>query len=300
MGIWALHGDYKKGWEKPRKDKHLEDVKYIILSYAQRTNILRLWLIQDPNPERDEKGNLKSDDVGLLKFSLHFIGDEDDGMGLDLSSRTIALGRATRGLTIQITETSLRATSLPFPPPEYSDIEAEVTEDKKPNKSELEDERSQERYMAGDNTIVTLAAQQEGQFYVEFGTFAAKYQPLDHKITLQSRPSCLSVLVVEGLTFVLIGTLAGKLEVYVTAEIVAGPFNPAANFRHAFAGPFGICDSLATITRTTTMGLQPLLVCGLRDGTVEILSLSKVEDKCEFTARVIYLGMNMLTVPKTS
>lgn len=290
LGIWALHGSYENIGEQGRQNEYLKDVTYIILSHPLRTYLLRLWLKQDPNPT--------SDDVGLLEADVHLIGDDS---GLDLNARTITAGRTARGLTIQITETSLRVTSLPLPKlPKDEDIKEENTEDTKPDKSQLDAERFQPTYTYGfgesqilaaciytaaDKTFTVLATQRNGQFYLEFGSFATEYQPLDQRLSLQAQPSCLSLLEIDSDILVLVGTLAGELEIYLPRGIGSGILTLGTTIHHAFAGLFGICDSIATIARATSKGVQSLLVCGLRDGTVEILNLSKGVDRwtCEAT-----------------
>lgn len=287
VGIWALHGFHGNIGEQDKRNEYLQDVTYIILSHPLRTYLLRLWLKQTPDPI--------GDDVGLLEPDFDLIGND---VGLDLNARTIAAGRTTRGLTVQITETSFRATSLPLPPlPNNIEIKEEVIEDRKPEKSRLDAERSQTTYSyqfgdsrilaacihaAADNTFTVLATQRDGQFNLEFGTFATEYQPLDLRIPLHAQPSCLSLLEIENEIFVLVGTLAGELEIYLLGDIGSGLLTPATTIHHAFTGRFGICDSIATIARVTKNGVQPLLVCGLRDGTVETLNLSKGVGTCEF------------------
>lgn len=287
FGIWALHGFYGNTDEQDRQDNYLEDVTYIILSHPLRTYLLRVWLKQEPEPT--------SDDVGLLKADYKLI---DHDVGLDLNARTIAAGRTNRGLTIQITETSLMATSLPSPPSNDKEIKEEDMEDTKPDKNQLDAERYEpgSKYPFGDsrilaacihttaeNTIIVFATQRNGQFYLESGNFANEYQHLDQQIPLHVQPSCLSVLETGKELLVLVGTLAGELDIYLPANIGSGLLNPATTIHHTFAGPFGICDSIAIIARATSKGVQPLLVCGLRDGTVETLNLSKEVGTCEFT-----------------
>ena len=289
LGIWALHGFYGNAVEHERPDKHLSDVTLIILSHPTRTCLLQLWLKQDSDPGENE--------AGLLDADVNLLGQD---LGLDLNSRTIAVGRTARGLTIQITENSIRATLLPLPieVPD-SGIKKEDTEDRKPDKNQ----RSQPRYLysvedshilaacihtINMNTIIVLAAERAGQFSLEFGTFAKGYQPLDQNISLQAQPSCLSLLAIENELLVLVGTTAGALEVYPLDDVVSGLLNNATTIRHAFARPFGICDSIATMARVTTNGAQPLLVCGLRDGTVETIELSKGADTCKFTAPLYF------------
>ena len=280
VGIWALHGFYGNVGEQ---NTHLKDVTYVIMSYPQRTHLLRLWLHQDLDHIRDH--------VGLLEPVIHLISDD---IGLELNARTIAVGRTTQGLTIQITEKSLRATSLPLPSDE--ELKEEDAEDKKPNKSQLDAERPQPRYTypfedsrilaayihtAVDETVTVLAIQRDEEIYLEFGSFATEYQPLDQRIPLHAQPSCLSLLEVENETLILVGTLAGELEIYLLGDIGLGLRTSGTTTRHVFAGPFGICDSIATIARATKEGVQLLLVCGLRDGTIEILKLSSGKDTCE-------------------
>ena len=295
LGIWALHGFY--GDEEERRTEHLGDVTYVILSHPLRTYLLRLELIQDPDPRPDPNYKDSKDgekDVGLLKSVVRVIGDDNNT--LDFYARTIAIGRTTRGLTIQITETSLRAMRLPRSSEakdekiEYGDIE-----DRKPDKGKLDAERSQPPYVhpfantrilagcihpAVGKTIIVLAAQRDGQFYVEIGTFVTEYQPLEHRIRLHAQPSCLSLLQFGKEFLILLGTLAGELEIYQFDSELPGP----ARLAHfAFAGPFGICGSIAPIANATTKEMQLLLVCGLRNGTVEVLHLSKGSGSCEST-----------------
>ena len=291
LGVWALHGFY--GDIVERESRQIPDVTLIILSHPSRTSLLQLQLEQDPDPQKDK--------VGLLEADVTFIGHD---LGLDLSSRTIAIGRTNQGLTVQITETSIRITSLPLPILETKNgVKEEDTEDTKPDKNQMDAERSRPRYMysseesrilaacihATDNTtIFVLATQQDGNFYLEFGTFSKGYQPSDQRISLHAQPSCLSLLAIENGVLVLVGTLAGELEVYSPGDIVSGRLNTAVSIRHAFARPFGICDSIATMARVTTTGVQPLIVCGLRDGTVETISISKGVGTCELTAQLDY------------
>lgn len=284
LGIWALHGDQGEIGEQDRQNEHIKDVTYIILSHPLRTYLLRLCLKQD--------SKLTSDDVGLLEPEFDLISDD---VCLDLNARTIAAGCTNRGLTVQITENTLRATSLPVLKDQR--IKEEDTEDREPDKSPVDAERVQPYtysfedsrilaaciHTAADNTITVLAIQQDGQFYLEIGSFATKYQPLGQRIPLRAQPSCLSLLETENTILVLVGTLAGELEVYLLGDIGSGFLTPATTIHHAFAGPFGICDSVAAVVRFTTKGAQPLLVCGLRDGTVETLNLSKGVGTCAST-----------------
>lgn len=294
LGIWALHGSWKPSGEQKRKEKHLKDATYIILSHPLRTDLLLVWL-KEPTPKQNSEHT--SDDVGLLKADVYSIGD---GYGLDLNARTIAVGRTSRGRTFQITETSFRATWLPVPHSLKDEgIKEEDTEDKKPDEIYLDDERPQERYAysfgdsrvlaacihtAANKTITALALHRDGQFYLEFGSFANEYRPFDQRKPLYEQPSCLSLLEIEDEILVLVGTLAGELEVFLLRNVLSSPLlTLATTIRHAFGGPFGICDSIATISRATSQGVHPLLVCGLRDGTVKTLNLTKGVSGCEFT-----------------
>ena len=280
LGIWAFHGFYGRTGEQERQNENLKDVTYIILTHPLRTYLLRLCLKQDPEPNPDE--------VGLLEANVDLIGDE---VGLDLNARTMAVGRTCRGVIIQVTETALIATSLPVPSLANEKKIAEDGQDRKPNKSQLDKYAypfGNSRILAAcihttsENTVIVAITKRDGQFYLGFGTFSTEYQPMGEGTALDAQPSCLSLLENEDRLLILVGTLAGELEIYLPDDTGSGLLTLATTVRHAFAGPFGICDSITTITRGTIKGSQPLLVCGLRDGTVEILSLSKGAGKCEF------------------
>lgn len=265
LGVWAFHGFYGKIGEQDEQSQHPKDVTCIIVSHPLRTYLLLL-------PRKGDQ---------------YLIGDD---VGLDLNARTIAAGCTIRGLTIQITESSLRATSLHVPALlKEIKVKEEGVEEKKPEKSQLDAERPQTyeyhfgdsrilaacMHITADNTITVVAAQRNEQFYLEFGIFDAKYQPLDQRIPLRAHPSCLSLLETGDETLVLVGTLAGELEIHLPGDIGSGLLTPATPIQHAFTGPFGICDSVAAISRATKTGVEQFLVCGLRDGTVETLQLSK-------------------------
>lgn len=274
LGIWAFHGFYGEIDEQDEQPQHPKDVTCIIVSHPLRTYLLLL-------PRQGDQ---------------YLIGDD---VGLDLNARTIAAGRTTRGLIMQITESSLRATLLPVPTLlKEIEIKEEGIEERKPEKSRVDPEKPQtyeyhfgdSRILAAcihrtaDSTITVVAAQRNEQFYLEFGIFDAKYQPLGQRIPLRAHPSCLSLLEMENETLVLVGTLAGELEILLPGDIGSGLLTPATTIQHAFAGPFGICDSIAAIARATKKGVEQFLVCGLRDGTVEILKLSKGVGTCESTS----------------
>ena len=301
LGIWALHGFY--GHEEERQTKYLGDVTYVVLSHPLRTNLLRLELIQDPDPYSNPHSKDSNDvekDVGLLESKVSVIGDDINT--LDLYARTIAVGRTFRGLIIQITETSLRALRLPrLPKGNHEKIEDADIEDRKPDKSQLDAERSQPPYVhlfansrilaaciypTVGKTIIVLAAQRDGQFYLEIGTFASEYQPLEHQIPLHAQPSCLSLLRVGKEFLILLGNLVGELEIYDTGPEL---LTPTKLTHYAFAGSFGICGSIATIAKATMKEMQTYLICGLRNGTVEVLNLSKESGSCEST---VILGFN--------
>lgn len=284
LGIWAFHGF----WPLGEKDTHLNDITYIILSHPLRTYLLLVWLRQDREPT--------SDDVGLLQPDVHNVVDD---VGLDLDVRTIAVGCTTQGLTIQITETSFRATWLPVPRLLKDEvIKEEDTKDSKPDRMHLDANRSQERYTysfgdsqvlaacihtTADNSNTVLAFQRDGRFYLEFGNFVNEYRPFDQRYPLHAQPSCLSLVENEDRILVLVGTLVGELEVFLLGDVGSGLLAPNIITRYAFAGPFGICDTVATSSRATGKGVQSLLVCGLRNGTVETLKLSKGVSTCVST-----------------
>ena len=292
LGIWAFHGFYGRTDGQKRQNENLKDVTYIILTHPLRTYLLQLCLKQDPNANPDE--------VGLLEANVDLIGDE---VGLDLSARTMAVGRTCRGVIIQITETSLIAASLTLPSLTNDKEIEEDTEDIKPNKSQLGKYAysfGDSRILAAcihtffDNTVIVAVTKRDGQFFLDFGTFSTEYLPMGQGTVLDAQPSCLSLLENDNRLLVLVGTIAGELEIYLPDDAGSGLLTLATTVRHAFTGPFGICDSIATIARGTSNGSQPLLVCGLRDGTVEILSLSKGAGKCEFNrSRYFYPSVHV-------
>ena len=86
-------------------------------------------------------------------------------------------------------------------------------------------------------------------------------------VELSARPSCTSLQEFQGNVYAFVGTIAGSLQVFCRNS--SGSSLHMA-FEHEFQDDFGICDSIAMVVDEGSAWL----VCGLRNGTCQTLSVS--------------------------
>lgn len=182
---------------------------------------------------------------------------------LDLDVKTIAAGSTAEGSIIQVTSTSINAIAqehgiLPF--------KSRLTNTTITAASFLT--------IPMRTTVLLTVVQKEDGSYLHHGHFGCQnghiaFAELGEPILLCSEVSVVSLHWVNDRITAFVGTLAGKMQSY-TAEPGS---SLVPSFEYSFEDEFSVCDSLAMITteRDSHMGSDLLLVCGLRDGTVQTL-----------------------------
>ncbi len=288
LGIWAFHGYYGESGQQFERSEQWKDATYILISYPTRTSLLllRVQLRQDPQRDRDSEPQ-RLPDPELVTVDL----------GIDYDARTITSAVTPYGVTIQVTETSIRTAALPIPPiPKDQAFKSEGMDDDEPEENELTARELEARYcyqfessrvltasihiLYGRNnhnalfkdTYILLALKIDEAYELQFGNFWKEYRPTA-SYTLPSQPSCLLLHGVCGHLLAVVATLDGGLQIFVACE------NNRTLHTHCgfkFEGPFAICDSLAIISSNSKDEMQSdcLVVCGLRDGLVVTLRLT--------------------------
>lgn len=188
---------------------------------------------------------------------------------LDLDVKTVAAGSTAEGFIIQVTEFSINATAqehgiLPFTSKLSN---ATIT-------------AACFLTIPMRTTVLLTVVQKDEGFYLHHGHFGSQnsqiaFAELGEPILLRSEASAVSVQWVDDQLIAFVGTLAGTVQSY-TAD-PGSSFAPY--FEYSFGDEFAICDSLAMITtgKNTNTEAKHLLVCGLRNGIIQMLSFNRNE-----------------------
>ena len=248
MAIWALQGSFKVPPQQVTEQR-TDDIIYVLFSHPTRTSVLRVWRSTIGEIQQEDRPDLIHTDIGL-----------------DLDARTIAVGMIREGLTIQVTETSIRAMSLPAGKDEESSLNYVY---------HFADARVVAAcvHSPSERSFILAAIQKEENYYLQLGQYNAGYKLLTEPLRLHSHPSCVSLQTLENRVLALVGTVAGTLQIFI-ADDFGSNLHKAGEY--TFNGPFAICDSVAMLTsiREGEMSSRHLIVCGLRNGSVQTLYMN--------------------------
>ena len=182
---------------------------------------------------------------------------------LDLEVRTIAVGSTAEGFIIQVTQASINAIAqehgiLPFTSKLTDAVITAACFLTIPTRA----------------TVLVTVVRKGDEFYLHHGYFGSQnnkinFAELGEPILLRSEASALSLQWIQDRIVAFVGTLAGTLQSYMADP--GSSFAPY--FEYSFDKDTGLCDSLAMITveKDKDMNAKHVLVCGLRNGTVETL-----------------------------
>lgn len=184
---------------------------------------------------------------------------------LDLDVKTIAAGSTAEGYIIQVTQSSVNAIAqehgvLPFTS-RLSDVSITA---------------ACFLTIPSRTTILLTVVRKDDGFYLHHGHFGLQggriaFAELGEPLLLRSEASTVSVHWIGDRIIAFVGTLAGTLQSYTASP--GSSFAPY--FEYSFYDPSAICDSLAIITtkKKSNTERKHLVICGLRDGAVEVLIL---------------------------
>ncbi|KAL9578292.1 MAG: hypothetical protein Q9212_005809 [Teloschistes hypoglaucus] len=187
-----------------------------------------------------------------------------DYEGLDLDVRSIAAGSTADGFLIQVTETSINAIAQERGiPPCSSKIDCIVIT------------KACFLTIPARTTVLLFVIRQQDGFYLHHGHFGLRegriaFEVLGEPVPLQAEVTSVAMQWIQGQIVAFVGTLAGTVQTYIDHS--GSSFVP--DYVYQLEGQMPVCDSLATTIFIKTSDESSgghLLVCGLRDGTVQSL-----------------------------
>ena len=198
---------------------------------------------------------IESDEEGSLP-------DADSQIELEYNAPTITAGLTVEGCIVQVTTTAILVTSS-------LDRSRRLVVD-------MKDQSVTSASIVTSSTygcILLTTMKREAGNYLQCARIRTDseeiiLQHLGDPVELFTEPSCSSLQEIQGRIFVFVGLLTGSLLVFTRSNGV-GPCLQVT-FKHEFEGDFAVCDSIATIVDEN----QAWLVCGLRNGSCQTLSLA--------------------------
>ncbi|KAI4250656.1 MAG: hypothetical protein LQ352_005316 [Teloschistes flavicans] len=208
--------------------------------------------------------------------------------GLNLDVRSIAAGSTADGFLVQVTERSINAIAQERGiPPSSSTIDCiGIT-----NACFLT--------IPARTTVLLFVIRRVDGFYLHHGHFGLRegriaFEVLGEPVPLQSEISSLAMQWIEGWIVAFVGTLAGTVQTYI--DYSGSSF--VSDYVYQLEGQSPVCDSLAATAfgKTSDEGSDGhLLVCGLRDGTVQSLLFNR--DRSKYPALSFCQELHVGTTP---
>lgn len=182
---------------------------------------------------------------------------------IDYDVKTIAAAATKTGLIIQVTNMSIRVVSPSLQTMLFYQEENIMT-------------ACLEVIENGDTIAILLTAiQKQNEMYLHLGRLALEsqqivYHAIGEPVPLLYELSFISIEIIQEELVVFVGAINSTIQAYHS--------NPKSGltpiFEHRFEGQVAICDSIAVLTVKTEMTFRYVLVCGLRNGFVEVLFLN--------------------------
>ena len=181
--------------------------------------------------------------------------------GLNVEARTITAGSTAHGQIVQITERSIRISAGRARPPLIENL----GEGMMITAASIE----------GIIPALLIVVRYDNQFSLRLIDGNRLALETESQILLSCEPSCVLVRAIGDYLYVFVGLLNGLLQVF---QVDGGDLS--LSFQHRFEGEFAICDSIGLISKTTklTDAVGDLVLCGLRNGSLHILQLERVND----------------------
>ena len=189
--------------------------------------------------------------------------------GLDIHARTLAAASTANKIVVQITEHSIRAI---------------LPESDRPFRQSLEeDTKILAGYIQESASLILVAVSGVDSIYLSVRSLCydgteITLSHIGEPVPLSSIPSCISLQIVGSQVFALIGTVTGSIQLFQgNSDRQLCPL-----LDHRFEGDFAICDSVAVLAKHVegTQHNQILILCGLRNGTLQVFQLQPPEGKC--------------------
>lgn len=227
---------------------------------------LRLW----PLPDLAREGLYLLLSYSSNSLLLHLstdtstvIGEHDESVGLNLDSTTLAAGATPDGLIIQVTETSIRATTIVTVKPRFSWDCGAV--------------KIVAAAVQGETSMVVTALRIEDEIKLHLGKMvvdddiSVTLKEIGHALVLQSEPTCLSIEAVGRISCVFVGTTAGIVQIFrMSSDLGLIPMLEQTLALEPEMPAFAVCESLTVMS----IGERNILICGLRNGYLQVFDIT--------------------------
>ncbi len=208
---------------------------FALFSYPMQTSLLRI--------------RHTADDVDLVDSTYY---------NIEYEAMTIAAGISMTGVMVQVTRNSVTA-ALPGTQTEPFQRQGNILA---AHVGSIRDNDSQ--------MDLLMAVRERDHIFVNFGRIdSSGYIPMGLAASLTSEPVSVHLEYIGGDYYAFVGTVASTLQIYCVDPISG--LTPA--FEYGFNGEFAICASIAILTMQSDSKIEHLIVCGLREGSVEVLHL---------------------------
>ena len=194
------------------------------------------------SPDTDDSGGVSDVDLAAK-------------LGLDVGSRTVAAGRTVNGHIIQILERSIRISTANGRP----SLIKELQENMIITAASIE----------GLIPCILIAVRFGDEYFLQLLVVDRLSLIIRFQISLSSEPSCILLQAVGDQLCAFVGSPDGFIRVFQTDGTQLS--------EHHFDGEFAICDSIGLISKTADEG-NNLVLCGLRNGSLQILQLEHIND----------------------
>ncbi|KAL6719851.1 hypothetical protein ACLMJK_001772 [Lecanora helva] len=270
LNVWGFHGCFNDGRSHSDSpdtpDSQSDDRTYLLISHPMQTNLLRVRCHTSPST---------SDDVQINED----LEPEVEDVGLDLPAKTIFAATTTMGKIVHLTNTSVMISSLVA---RIGEEDLDFTDTANPHFSAMEWSVTTQfdvpdpamRIVAAsihnqnELSIILLAVQVGTRFRLQLGRLQTKYT--GEVCDLQSQPSCVHLQTLGHSLVAFVATSEHDMLIFTVDE---QSLTLLLESRYIFEGLFAICDSIAVMSMAEDArhGPKYLLVCGLRDGSVQTL-----------------------------
>lgn len=251
--------------------------------------VTRIWVLDGFANSKDLKFILLSYPTHT---SLNMIGEdgmENDSANFDLDVATVAAGATQDGLLIQVTKTSLRASvygSDVKPFCQQANVIAacvRVSEDE-------------------PKALLLLAYLQDNIHFLSHSTFELDdetiiYRSIGVPLHLPDRPTFISIECVGLDYFAFVGTVSATLQAFHIQPRLG--LSSISDYR--FEGTVAICDSVAVLGSISARDRGHLVLCGLRNGCLEVLRWDQeCSSKCPLSMVFPYRSSKLVITSKSS
>ena len=272
LAVWAFHVSCGDVQDQSERTKTMQDLTYVVVTHPLQTSILALYWKRDME-DLDEWNALVNLDV-------------QERIGLDYSSRTVFAGITRRGLLLQVTQKSIYLSSLPAPEAVAIKEEAQDSDMMDYEKADTQEKRTRYycplpntscRILAAsmctinDRSLLLTSVEREGHFYLQLGYLDTEYECLGEPWLMQSQPSCTHMQWVGSDVLAFVATVDGEIQIFRLDQAGLVLVNNTAVKFGTFAV---VCDTMALLTSTRHDTLHFLLVCGLRNGSLQTFEMN--------------------------